>query len=163
MRKFLSMAVVMALAATSTPAVMVAAANSSISVVGTAYSVNMQPISNAEVQIRDLKSGSRVNTTLSDVSGSYSFKGLRPGTYVVEVVDKSGRVLGMSAPFVLGAAPAVTVSVVAVGQGTATLGAGAGFSILGIGPVTSLLVVGAAGAAAVTAAVAARPNASPSR
>ncbi|CAN5517924.1 hypothetical protein BH23ACI1_BH23ACI1_13750 [soil metagenome] len=163
MRKFLSMAVVTALAATSTPTVVVATENSSIAVAGTAYSVNMQPLSNAEVQIRDLKSGSRVNTTLSDVSGSYSFKGLRPGTYVVEVVDKSGKVLGMSAPFVLGAAPSVTVSVVAVGQGTATSGEGAGFSFLGMGPVTSLVVVGAAGAAAVTAVVATRPDASPSR
>ena len=162
MRRFLSVAVITALAA-SVPQGVLAAGEQSSAVVGTAYRVNMSPIARAEVQIRDLKTGSRVNSTFSDESGSYSFKGLRPGTYVLEIVSSVGRVLGMSAPFTIGNAPLVNVSVVAVAEGTAASGQSAGFSLLGMGPVTSLAVVGAAGAAAVTAVVATRPDASPSR
>jgi hypothetical protein len=164
MRKVLSVAVVTALAVTGVPVGALAADNTSIAVVGTAYRANMQPLPHAEVQVRDLKSGSRVLSVMSDVSGSYSFKGLAPGTYIVEVVDKTGKVMGMSAPFVLITGPSVTVSVVAVAQGTAAAsGQNAGFSFLGMGPVTSLAVVGAAGAASVTAVVATKPDASPSK
>jgi hypothetical protein len=127
------------------------------------YRTNMQPIAKAEVQIRNMKTGERVSSTFSDTSGSYAFKALRPGTYVVEVVDRSGRVIGMSAPFALGSAPTVNVSVVAVAEGAAASGGHAGFSLFGLGPVTSLAVMGAAGAAAVTAVVATRPDTSPSR
>jgi hypothetical protein len=163
MRKFLSMVVVTAVAAAGMPLSALAAGDESISVVGSVYRTNMQPIAKAEVQIRDLKTGYRVNSTLSEASGKYEFKALRPGTYVVEVVDRSGKVLGMSAPFVLGSAPSVNVSVVAVAEGAAASGGHAGFSLFGLGPVTSLAVIGAAGAAAVTAVVATRPDASPSR
>jgi hypothetical protein len=163
MRKFLSMVVVTAVAAAGMPFSALAAGEESVAVVGSVYRTNMQPIAKAEVQIRDLKTGFRVSSTFSDPAGSYAFKGVRPGTYVVEIVDRTGKVIGMSAPFVLGSAPSVNVSVVAVAEGAAASGGNAGFSLLGLGPVTSLAVIGAAGAAAVTAVVATRPDASPSR
>jgi hypothetical protein len=163
MRRFLSMMVVMTLAVAGTPIGVLAAGQDTVSVVGSVYRTNMQPIAKAEVQIRDMKTGQRVSSTFSDASGSYAFKALRPGTYVVEVVDRSGKVIGMSAPFALGSAPTVNVSVVAVAEGAAASGGHAGFSLFGLGPVTSLAVMGAAGAAAVTAVVATRPDASPSR
>jgi hypothetical protein len=163
MRRFLSMMVVMTVAMAGTPIGVLAAGQDTVSVVGSVYRTNMQPIAKAEVQIRNMKTGERVSSTFSDTSGSYAFKALRPGTYVVEVVDRSGRVIGMSAPFALGSAPTVNVSVVAVAEGAAASGGHAGFSLFGLGPVTSLAVMGAAGAAAVTAVVATRPDASPSR
>jgi hypothetical protein len=163
MRKFLSMMVVMAVTTAGVPFSALAAGEDSVSVVGSVYRTNMQPIAKAEVQIRDMKTGYRVSSTFSDAAGSYSFKTVRPGTYVVEIVDRTGKVIGMSAPFALGSAPTVNVSVVAVAEGAAASGSSAGFSLLGLGPVTSLAVIGAAGAAGMTAVVATRPDASPSR
>ena len=90
-------------------------------------------------------------------------KAFRSNLYIVELADASGNVLGMSAPFTLGAVKIATVSVVAVAPGAVTTGAGAGFSLFGLGPVSSVAVLGAAGAAAVTAVVATRQDASPSR
>jgi hypothetical protein len=115
------------------------------------------------VQIRDLKTAQLVNSTTSSATGEFSFENLKPGNYVVELAEASGKVLGMSAPFMLGNVPNVTVSVVAVAQGLVTAGGSAGFSIFGLGPVSSLAVLGAASAAAVTAVVATRQDASPSR
>lgn len=164
MRKFLSFALMTVAITGGSPLAALAGEHDSIGLAGTVYSPNLQPLSTAAVQIRNFKTGTLVNSTRSDQLGQYSFASLQPGTYLVEVVDESGRVLGMTAPFVLGAAPNVRVSVVAVAQGLATPSAGnSGFSLFGLGPVSSLAVVGAASAAAVTAVVATRPDASPSR
>jgi hypothetical protein len=164
MRRFLSFALITVVTAAGVPPAALAAEHDSIGVAGTVYSSGLQPLSSIAVQIRNFKTGTLVSATRSDASGQYSFPGVQPGTYLVEVVDASGKVLGMTAPFVLGAAPNVRVSVVAVAQGLATPTAGnSGFSLFGLGPVSSLAVVGAASAAAVTAVVATRPDASPSR
>jgi hypothetical protein len=164
MRKFLSFVLVTVATTAGTPHSVLAAEPDSIGLTGTAFTSNLQPLSNAEVQIRNFKTGVRVNSMRSDTAGQYSFSALQAGTYIVEIVDASGRVLGMTAPFVLGAAPNVRVSVVAVAQGLATASPeSAGFSLFGLGPVSSLAVIGAAGAAAVTGVVATRPDASPSR
>lgn len=162
MRSFVAILVVSAVAA-STSLGLQAADRQAIAVTGTAYTVELQPLPNTTVQIRDLKTGNRIKSTVSDAKGIYTFEGLQPGTYVVEIVNASGRVVGMSAPFALGDSPSVTVPVVSVGPGAAAAGGKSGFGVLGMGPVTSLAVVGAASAAAVTAVVSTRPDASPSR
>ena len=99
---------------------------------GTAYSTTLQPLSGANLQIRNLDTGVKVGSTFSGARGEFAIEHLPPGTYIAEIVDAAGTLLGMSAPFALGGAPTVTVSVVAV-------------------------------AAAVTAVVATRQDASPSR
>jgi hypothetical protein len=163
MHRVLSIVVATTLAAAGPSAGLQAAAPQSIALKGTSYTATMQPLPHATVQIRDPKNGNRIDSTVSDAAGTYSFEGLQPGTYIIEIVNAAGGVVGMSAPFVLGGAPLVTVSVVSVGSGAAVAGTGGGFNVLGMGPVTSLVVVGAASAAAVTAVVATRPDASPSR
>jgi hypothetical protein len=140
-----------------------AAADETSNLTGTAYTTTLRPLSKVEVQVRNLQTGMRVNSIFSGENGEFAFKGLEPGTYIIEVVDRSGRVLGMSAPFTLAAASTGNVSVVAVAQGMVSAGERAGFSLLGLGPTTSLAVVGAASAAAVTAVVSTRQDASPSR
>jgi hypothetical protein len=140
-----------------------ALASESLTVTGTAYTSTLQPYSNVRVQIRDIKSALVVSSTTSSASGDYSFENLAPGSYIAEIVDGSNNVVGMSAPFTLGSVPKVAVSVTAVAPGLATSGGGAGFSLLGLGRVSSLAVLGAAGAAAVTAVVTTRQDASPSR
>jgi hypothetical protein len=163
MNRVLSIVVATTLAAAGPSAGLLAAAPQSITLKGTAYTAALHPLPHATVQIRDLKDGARILSAMSDARGTYTFEGLQPGTYIIEIVDAAGRVLGTSAPFKLGDAPLVTVSVVSAGSGAAVAGKSAGFNVLGMGPVTSLVVMGAASAAAVTAVVATRPDASPSR
>lgn len=162
MRKFLS-GVLMAALAASVPVQASGSEGGPVTLTGTAYRTNLQPLSGVEVQVRSLRTGSLVGSTTSTANGEFYFKDIQPGSYVVEIVNASGRLLGMSPPLTLGSASTVKVSVVAVAEGAAAASGGAGFSLLGLGPVTSLAVVGAASAAAVSAVVATRPDASPSR
>lgn len=163
MRRFLSTVLVSFLTMAGAPFGVVAAQQDSIALAGRALSSTLQALPNVRVQIRDLKTGLLVNSTISDATGEFSFESLKPGDYMVEVADAAGHVQGMSAPFTLGAARTARVSVVSVSSGAVTAAKGAGFSLFGLGPVSSVAVLGAAGAAAVTAVVATRPDASPSR
>jgi hypothetical protein len=163
MRRFVSTLLIALVTVAGAPAGMTALAAEGVTLTGTAYTSKMQPFANVRVQIRDIKSASIVSSTTSSASGGYSFENLQPGTYIAEVVDSSSKVVGMSAPFTLGSAPTVTVSVTATVEGAAAAGGSAGFSMLGLGPVSSLAVLGAASAAAVTAVVTTRQDASPSR
>src|SRR4051794_19155944 len=163
MRKFVSTLLVTAVTVAGAPFGMRALAAESVTLTGTAYTSTKQPFANVRVQIRDIKSAQVVSSTTSSASGEYSFENLPAGTYIAEIVDGSNKVLGMSTPFTLGAAPKVTISVTATAQGVASAGGSAGFSMLGLGPVSSLAVLGAASAAAVTAVVTTRQDASPSR
>jgi hypothetical protein len=163
MRKFVSTLLVTLVTVAGAPAGMTALAAEAVTLTGTAYTPTMQPFSNVRVQIRDIKSATVVSSTMSSASGAYSFENLPAGTYIAEIVDASNKVVGMSAPFTLGSVPKVTISVTATAQGAAAAGGSAGFSMLGLGPVSSLAVLGAASAAAVTAVVTTRQDASPSR
>jgi hypothetical protein len=163
MRRVLSTVLVTAMTVAGAPFGVVASEPDSVALRGTAYTPRLQALPDVRVQVRHFKTALLVNSTTSSAAGEFSFEDLKPGNYVVELVDASGNVLGMSPPFTLGNAPNVTVSVVAVAQGLVTAGGSAGFSLFGLGPVSSLAVLGAAGAAAVTAVVATRQDASPSR
>jgi hypothetical protein len=162
MRRFLSIVLVTVMTMAA-PLGARASQQDSIALKGRAFTTSLQAFADARVQIRDLKTGLLVNSTTTNPTGEFSFENLKPGDYIVELADGSGNVLGMSAPFTLGAARIASVSVVAVAPGAVTTGAGAGFSLFGLGPVSSVAVLGAAGAAAVTAVVATRQDASPSR
>lgn len=163
MRRFLSTVLVAVMTMGSTSFGVLAAQQDSITLTGRAFTANLQQLPDARVQIRDLKTGQVVNSTTSNATGEFSFENLKPSDYIVELADAAGNVQGMSAPFTLGAARAARVSVVSVGSGVVTAGKTAGFSLFGLGPVSSVAVLGAAGAAAVTAVVANRQDASPSR
>jgi hypothetical protein len=133
---------------------------------GTAYSSDLQPLPNTKVQVRNIQTGDSVASTMSGPAGEFSFSFLPAASYVIELVDSMGRLVGMSAPFTLASGAAATVSVVMVGTGaaeTAVSNNKAGFSLFGLGPTATLAVLGAAGAAGVTAVVATRQDASPSR
>lgn len=163
MRRFLSTALVAVMTIAGAPLGVMASPQDSIALRGRAFTAKLQAFPDARVQIRNLNTALLVNSTTSNATGEFSFENLKPGDYIVELADASGNVLGMSAPFTLGAARNVTVSVVAVAPGAVAAGTGAGFSLFGLGPVSSVAVLGAAGAAAVTAVVATRQDASPSR
>jgi hypothetical protein len=162
MRKLLSIALVAAVSFGGVPLSALPAAYDSVAVSGNAYTPTRQPLSNAVVQIRNVKTGALVNSTVTGAAGEFAFKDVPPGMYIVEIVNSSGAVQGMSAPITLGSAPLVNVYVSAASQGMPS-SERAGFRLFGLGPVATLAVLGAAGAAGVTAVVSTRPDASPSR
>ncbi|HEX5475283.1 MAG TPA: carboxypeptidase-like regulatory domain-containing protein [Vicinamibacterales bacterium] len=133
------------------------------SVNGVAQGADRAPLRNYTVRIRNVSNGDLAGSTTSDAAGQFSFTGLQPGNYVVEVVDAGGRVVGLSPSLSVAAGAAVNVTVGASAVGALTAATGSGFSLFGLGEVASVAVVGAAGAAAVTAVVATHNPASPSR
>jgi hypothetical protein len=141
---------------------------------GTAQTAQGQSLANYTVQLRNLQTGQLAGSTTSNAAGSFSFSGLTPGNYVVEVVNPAGTIVGTSAATSVAAGATVTVGVTAAATagaagaaaagagGAAAAGAAAGGSFFAstIGVVT-LAAVGA-GVAGITVA-ANQSSASPSR
>jgi hypothetical protein len=160
MRKIVSVGLifVMTLAAASSTLV----AQSGGTMTGVARGNHMQSLAGANVQLRNLDTGALTGTTTTTAAGTFTFPALPAGNYIAEVVDAAGKVLGVGAPVAVPAGGTATTSVIALAYGPTTT-TSSGFSFFGMGPVTSMTVLGAAAAASVTAVVATRPNASPSR
>src|SRR5262245_66482419 len=180
MRKFASVGLIVALAAAGVPCGVVAASQAAVAqaaavqpqtgaIAGTARGSNGGPLPNATIRLRNVDTGAIVGTTTTDESGAFAFSGLPAGTCVVEVVDHAGKVLGVGVPLSLVGGAVAATSVVAAASGAMAAAAAAaaastgGFSIFGLGTAGSVAVLGAASAAAVTAVVTTRPDASPSR
>jgi hypothetical protein len=133
------------------------------SINGVAQGADKAPLRNYTVRVRNVSNGQLAGSTTSTAAGEFSFSGLQPGNYIVEIVDAAGKVVGMSPSVAVGAGVAVTVSVSATAAGALATSSGAGFSLFGLGKLASVAVLGAAGATAVAAVVATREDASPSR
>ena len=162
MRKIVSVGLifVMTLAAASSTLV----AQSGGTLTGVARGNHLQSIASVNVQLRNVDTGAVVGTTTTTEAGIFTFPALPAGNYSAEVIDAAGKIAGVGAPVSLPAGGNATTSVIALAFGPTTAGSVAsGFSFFGLGPVTSMTVLGAAAAASVTAVVATRPNASPSR
>jgi hypothetical protein len=131
---------------------------------GKAENSSKATLPNYSVQVRNAANGQLAGTTMSSQTGTFSFSGLVPGNYVVEIVDAAGKVVGLSPSIAVGAGATVSVTVTASAVGAIAAAAGGGFGLLGLGTAASVAVVGAAGAAtAVVAVQATNNNASPSR
>jgi hypothetical protein len=102
---------------------------------------------NYTVQLRNLQTGQLSGVTTSNAAGSFSFAGLSPANYVVEVVNQAGAIVGSSAAIPVAAGTTVSVTVSATAA-AAIAGAAAG---------------GAAAAGIAGVVAVARHNASPSR
>jgi hypothetical protein len=141
-----------------------AAAAGSLS--GTASSSSGQVMANTVVQLRNLATGQLTGTTTSNAAGQFSFIGLNPGNYAVEVVNAAGQIAGTSASVAVSAGAAVTgVSVTASAAVAATAGAGATGAAAGAaaGASTATIVGAAAAAAGVAGAAYTNESASPSQ
>jgi hypothetical protein len=125
---------------------------------GTAQSAAGQALPNYTVQVRNLQTGELAGTTTSNAAGSFSFAGLNPGTYVVEVVSPAGAIVGSSAATVVGPGAIVSVTVSATAAAAFAGAAGGGIS-------TAVIVTSVAAAAGIAgiAVVVARDDASASR
>jgi hypothetical protein len=162
MRRLMSLGLVAILAVAGLPSAALAGAQSAGTVTGVARGGHMQPLTGVRVQLRSAGTGQVIGTTVSTDGGAFSFSGLPPGDYLAEVIDAAGKVQGVGAPVSVTTGGTAATSVIALNYGTSSASSG-GFSLFGMGPATSLTVLGAAAAASVTAVVATRPDASPSR
>jgi hypothetical protein len=123
-------------------------------------------MANTVVQLRNLATGQLAGMTTSNLAGQFSFIGLNPGNYAVEVVNAAGQIVGTSASVAVNAGAAVTgVSVTASVAVSATAGLGATGAAAGsAGGASTATIIGAAAAAAgVAGAAYTNQTASPSQ
>lgn len=132
---------------------------------GSASSSGGQVMANTVVQLRNLATGQLAGSTTSNAAGQFSFIGLNPGNYAVEVVNAAGQIVGTSASVAVSAGAAVTgVSVTAsTAVAAAAAGAGAGAAGTAAGASTATIVGAAAAAAGVAGAAYTNDVASPSQ
>jgi hypothetical protein len=162
MRKVLSAGLIVLMSAAGAPSALAAAAQETTTISGTARGPNLQALKNVRVQIRNATTGGVAGSTVTTETGEFLVSNVPSGSYFVEVLDDANHLLGISSPIFAGPGATATASVMALAPGSAAAG-GSGFSIFGLGPVTSMTILGAASAAAITGVVATRPDASPSR
>src|SRR6266581_2643338 len=60
---------------------------------GNALTSTNGPLPDALVRLRDARFGRIVDTELTDQSGLFTFRGVDPGTYVVELMDKDSQTI----------------------------------------------------------------------
>lgn len=135
------------------------------SIHGKATDSTGQPMPNYTVQLRNLADGHLAGTTTANAAGGFSFDGLPAGTYVVEVVNPAGAIVGSTAAIPVSAGAAVSVSVAATAAG-AMVSAAPGAAAASGGMSTAMIVTAVAATAGVVGAVAVakhKKDASPSR
>jgi hypothetical protein len=168
MRKTCAVVLMLAVAVAAIPAKLYAAVKGggqqSGSINGVARDANKATLPNYTVNVRNATTGALVNSTTSSQTGTFTFAALEPGNYMVEIVDATGRVVGLSSSVGVAAGSSVAVTVTASTAGAIATATGGGFGLLGLGTAASVAVIGAAGAATALVAVQATTNnASPSK
>jgi hypothetical protein len=137
------------------------------SVNGVAKGSNQNALSHHRVQLRSLNTGELEGTTVTSDSGAFTFGGVPAGGHVVELVDPSGRVIGLSNAVAVNAGSVSAVTVVAAASAApGASGAAHGHAGMPPGLGVAIAAVGSgAGAAGLAVAVKAtqKNTASPSR
>jgi hypothetical protein len=163
-KKLLALTLVVALLGLSIPAPVFAGTGKTQgagSLSGTLKDREGHSLANYTVRVRNLDTGQVVGTGTTNLAGEFTFTGLNPGTYVVEVLDNAGRVIGASKSIALTASVLVVANIPIVLSGVVT-GAGAAAGGSFFATATGLLVAAAAGAG-LAGILSARTAASPSK
>lgn len=162
MQRALAFSLVLCLSIPLSPVLATAAGRSAPagSISGAARTASGRVAARSTVRLRDVATGQLAGTTTSDAAGTFTFAGLQPGTYVVEVLNAAGAIVGTSTPIAVAAGAAVAGISVSASAAAAAAATGGGFFASTAGLVT--LAAAGAGVAAVTVA-ANRPTASASR
>jgi hypothetical protein len=165
MRRFVAFALIFAVALVGAPLTAAAAKAPAQggTLKGIAQGADKKPLPNYTVQVRNVANGQLAGTTTSTAAGSFSFEGLQAGSYVIEVVDATGKVVGLSSAISVAAGATVSVSVTASAAGALAGATGGGLSLFGLGPLATIGVITAAGVATVAGVVVAKKDASPSK
>ena len=134
MRRFIAIALASLLMLANAPQ-MFAAAKPTGALTGVARTTTGQPLADHTVRVRDVRTGDVIATSRTGASGAFLVAALEPGSYVVEIVDLGGRIVGVS-----------TIATVAEGR-TATLAVTAAATHLvgGLGAVAITSIVVASG------------------
>ena len=96
MRRFIAVVLASLLVFASTP-VTFAAAQSTGTITGVAKASAGQPLGGHSVRVRSVRTGDVVATATTSANGSFVVANLDAGSYVVEIVDTAGRIVGTSA------------------------------------------------------------------
>jgi hypothetical protein len=145
-------------------AMVASAAQGTGKISGTARNAQNQVLPNVKVQLRNVDTGQLVATTKAGSDGRFEFSGLNPGSYVVEIVDDSGKIVGLSPMTPLSAGGTVAGLVIvasatgALAGAVATGGLGAFFATQG-----GILLLAGLGVGVTAGIIAATNEASPSR
>jgi len=133
------------------------------SIAGTVRDAQGQPLPSVKLQLRNIDTGQVVATTRAGADAAYQFTGIVPANYVVEIVDDSGKVVGLSVASSMAANGAITGLIVALsstGAAAAAAAGGLGAFFASTGGILLLVGIGAGVTAGV---IAVTNNASPSR
>jgi hypothetical protein len=71
-------------------------------VIGTARGADRNPLPEARLQLRDLRSGRIVERGVADAEGRFAFRSVEPGTYIVEMTLTDGSVVALSEAVTIG-------------------------------------------------------------
>jgi hypothetical protein len=96
MRRFIAVVLASLLVFATTPLTS-AAAKSTGTITGIAKNTAGQPLGGHSVRVRSVRTGDVVATATTSAGGSFLVPSLDPGSYVVEIVDTAGRIVGTSA------------------------------------------------------------------
>ena len=96
MRRFIAVVLASLLVFASTPLTF-AAAQSTGTITGVAKASAGQPLGGHSVRVRSVRTGDVVATATTSANGSFVVANLDAGSYVVEIVDTAGRIVGTSA------------------------------------------------------------------
>jgi hypothetical protein len=153
MRRAAAFVLTVTLAFSGEPLFALAAAAQTGAVTGVARTSGGSPFVNHMARLRSVRTGEVVASTPTNSFGTFEFSGVVPESYVIEVADRTGKVVGISG-----------VTTVTAG-GTAIAAITAATSVVGGQAATSLTtwLVIAAGAGALGIWAATREEASPSR
>jgi hypothetical protein len=168
-KKILAVTMMVAMALTCAPlSAFAAQAQAAGTISGTATSQGGQSLATMTAQLRNLTTKQLVGTTTTNAQGAFSFTGLNPGQFMVEVVNAQGAIVGTTSAITLsaGAMVATGVAVTATAAGAIAGGAAAAGGLGAFFGTTAGIVTGVAVAGAVTAIAvkkAQSEEASPSR
>jgi len=160
MKRFLAFTLVVALVLIGLPAPLAAAAtpqaNGQIS--GVAKGQDQRPLANTTVRLRNVANGQLVGATRTNTLGEFSFTGLGQGTYVIEIVDAAGKIIGTSAQISLAAGTMAVsgVAITATAAGAAAAAAAAAGGGAFFASTAGVVVIVAAGAGVAGAIYAAK-------
>ena len=129
---------------------------------GLAQDAAQQNLPGVRVQVR-MPNGQLAATGTTNAQGSFSFAGLNPGSYTIEILDAAGNLVGTSATVTVTAGATATITVTAAAVGAIAAGAGGGLGLFGLGTIGTVAVIGGAAALTTAAIVATKDDASPSR
>ena len=127
------------------PALRAAQAGLSSSIQGTAINWTNTALANAPVRIRNARTGRVIENAMTDRFGAFEFRGLEPGSYVVELMSPSDAVLATTPIINVGSGQSVA-ALIKLPFRTPPLGGALGNSLP-----TALVITSAAIAAGVLA------------